>query len=79
MLPWRVAEHGRAQAEAVCRSIALVLTLVIALGTGLRDVWGLLAFTFAAFGDCRTCRSSRRHGGPRRRAGGGGCAHRCGA
>jgi cytochrome c-type biogenesis protein CcmF len=49
-LPWRGASRDQLQREFLAPAIALVVTLGVALALGLRDVWALLAFAFAAFG-----------------------------
>jgi cytochrome c-type biogenesis protein CcmF len=49
MLPWRVANVQELKRKLLIPSIAAVLTLAIAVTLGMRDFWGLLAFTFGAF------------------------------
>jgi cytochrome c-type biogenesis protein CcmF len=66
--------HGRAEAQAEGPLIALVLTLVVALALGMRDVWGLLAFAFAAFAAVSNVQEFALGTAARRRAGGGGWA-----
>jgi cytochrome c-type biogenesis protein CcmF len=50
MLPWRVASRAELLKKLRIPVVLAVLTLAIALTLGMRDFWGLLAFTGAAFG-----------------------------
>jgi cytochrome c-type biogenesis protein CcmF len=49
MLPWRVADMQELKRKLLGPSIVGALTLAIALTLGMRDFWGMLAFTFGAF------------------------------
>jgi cytochrome c-type biogenesis protein CcmF len=49
MLPWRVVNAAELKRKLLVPTAALVATLVIALVAGLREAWGLIAFSFAAF------------------------------
>jgi cytochrome c-type biogenesis protein CcmF len=49
MLPWRVANMKELKRKLRIPLVGGVLTLAIALTLGMRDFWGLLAFTFGAW------------------------------
>jgi cytochrome c-type biogenesis protein CcmF len=71
MLPWRVADVAELKRKTRIPLIALVLTLAIALTLGMRDVWGLIAFSFAAWAATSNLQEFARGTAARRRAGGG--------
>ncbi|HSJ30160.1 MAG TPA: heme lyase CcmF/NrfE family subunit [Longimicrobiales bacterium] len=72
MLPWRVADLTEFKRKTRLPAIALVLTLVIAFALGLRNVWGLIAFSFAAWSATANLQEFAQGAAARRRAGGGG-------
>ncbi|HSK21102.1 MAG TPA: heme lyase CcmF/NrfE family subunit [Longimicrobiales bacterium] len=72
MLPWRVADLTEFKRKTRLPAIALVLTLVIAFAFGLRNVWGLIAFSFAAWAATANLQEFAQGTAARRRAGGGG-------
>ena len=72
MLPWKVANLDEFKRKTKIPSIALVLTLAIALGLGLRNVWGLIAFSFAAWAAAANLQEFAEGTAARRRAGAGG-------
>jgi cytochrome c-type biogenesis protein CcmF len=49
MLPWRVANMEELKRKLRIPLVGGVLTLAIAVTLGMRDFWGILAFTFGAF------------------------------
>jgi cytochrome c-type biogenesis protein CcmF len=49
MLPWRSANMEELRRKLLLPSIAAVLVLAISLTLGMRNFWGVLAFTLAAF------------------------------
>jgi cytochrome c-type biogenesis protein CcmF len=71
MLPWRVASMQELKRKLIGPVAAAVLTLAVALTVGMRDVWGLLAFTFAAFSLVSNVQEFVLGTSARRRAGGG--------
>jgi cytochrome c-type biogenesis protein CcmF len=71
MLPWRVANREELKRKLVLPSIALILTLAIALTLGMRHLTGLLAFAFAAFAMVSNVQEFVLGTAARRRAGGG--------
>lgn len=71
MLPWRVANLDEFRRRTRIPFIALVLTLSVALAFGLRNVWGLIAFSFAAWAAAANLQEFAEGAAARRRAGGG--------
>jgi len=71
MLPWRVANMDEFKRRTRIPALALVVTLVVALTLGLRDVWGLIAFSFAAWSGAANIQEFAHGTAARRRAGGG--------
>jgi cytochrome c-type biogenesis protein CcmF len=71
MLPWRVANLDEFKRRTRIPLIALVVTLASALTLGLRDVWGLTAFSFAAWSGAANIQEFVVGTNARRRAGGG--------
>jgi cytochrome c-type biogenesis protein CcmF len=71
MLPWRVANMEELKRKLVKPVIAGVLCLALTLGLGMRDFWGVLAFTFAAFSIVSNVQEFVLGTAARRRAGGG--------
>jgi hypothetical protein len=69
MLPWRSANMEELKRK-LRPAIAAVLTLAIALTLGMRDFWGLLAFTFAAWALLANLQEFALGTAARRRAGG---------
>ena len=49
MLPWRIARMDELKRKPLAPSVALLVTLGVALVLGMRHVYGMLAFAFAAF------------------------------
>lgn len=49
MLPWRVANREEMLRKLRLPTAAALLTFIVAVVLGMRDVWGLLAFTASAF------------------------------
>jgi cytochrome c-type biogenesis protein CcmF len=71
MLPWRVANMEELKRKLIKPVIAGVLGLVLTLGLGMRDFWGVLAITFAAFSIVSNVQEFVLGTAARRRAGGG--------
>jgi cytochrome c-type biogenesis protein CcmF len=71
MLPWRVANMAELRKKLVIPSVLAVLTLAISLTLGMRDFWGLLAFTGGAFSLASNKQEFLLGTAARRRAGGG--------
>jgi cytochrome c-type biogenesis protein CcmF len=71
MLPWRVANMEELKRKLVKPVIAGVLGLALTLGLGMRDFWGVLAITFAAFSIVSNVQEFVLGTAARRRAGGG--------
>ncbi|HEX6307859.1 MAG TPA: heme lyase CcmF/NrfE family subunit [Longimicrobiales bacterium] len=69
MLPWRVANAEELKRKVVPPAIAAVLTLAVAFTLGLRNVWGLAAFTFAAWSAVANIQEFVLGAAARRRAG----------
>jgi cytochrome c-type biogenesis protein CcmF len=72
MLPWRVADMVELRRKLLAPGIALFVTLTAAVTLGMRDFWGLLAFSFAAFATVSNLQEFYDGTAARRRAGGGG-------
>jgi len=49
MLPWRVASRDQLKRNLLAPTGALILALAVSLLTGVRSVYGLMAFAFAGF------------------------------
>jgi cytochrome c-type biogenesis protein CcmF len=71
MLPWRVANMDEFKRKLTKPAIAGVLGLVLTLALGMRDFWGVLAITFAAFSSVSNLQEFALGTAARRRAGGG--------
>jgi cytochrome c-type biogenesis protein CcmF len=71
MLPWRVVNAQDLKRKLVWPAIAGTLTLAVALTLGMRDFWGVLAFTFAAFALLSNVQEFALGTAARRRAAGG--------
>ncbi|HSJ24285.1 MAG TPA: heme lyase CcmF/NrfE family subunit [Longimicrobiales bacterium] len=71
MLPWRVANMEELRRKLRIPGGAAVLTLAVALTLGMRDFWGLLAFTAGAFALLGNVQEFVLGTMARRRAGGG--------
>ncbi|MGH7448703.1 MAG: heme lyase CcmF/NrfE family subunit, partial [Longimicrobiales bacterium] len=74
MLPWRVASMDELKRKTRVPLVALVLTLAIALTLGMRNVWGLVAFSFAAWAAASNLQEFAQGTAARRLAAGGGRA-----
>lgn len=72
MLPWRVAKMDELKRKLLAPSVALLVTLGVALVLGMRHVYGVLAFAFAAFSLTANVQEYVRGTSARRRAQGGG-------
>jgi len=72
MLPWRVANMAELKRRLLVPSIGMVAMFVLCVTLGLRDVWGLIAFSFAAFAALGNLQEFWHGAAARRRAGGGG-------
>jgi cytochrome c-type biogenesis protein CcmF len=71
MLPWRVANMQDLKRKLLLPSIAGSIMLVLSVTLGMRDVWGILAFTCAAFALVSNVQEFALGTAARRRAGGG--------
>jgi cytochrome c-type biogenesis protein CcmF len=71
MLPWRVANMDEFKRKLIKPAIAGVLGMVLTLVLGMRDFWGILAITFAAFSSVSNLQEFALGTAARRRAGGG--------
>jgi cytochrome c-type biogenesis protein CcmF len=71
MLPWRVVDLDDFRRRTRLPFAALVLTLAIAFTLGLRNIWGLVAFAFAAWSATANLQEFAQGAAARRRAGGG--------
>lgn len=71
MLPWRVAHMAELKRKLIVPTLSLLVVLVGALALGMRDFWGLLAFSFAAFAAASNKQEFFEGTAARRRAGGG--------
>ena len=71
MLPWRVASLAEFRRKTRLPFVALVVTLIVALAFGLRNLWGLIAFSFAAWAAVANLQEFGEGTAARRRAGGG--------
>jgi cytochrome c-type biogenesis protein CcmF len=72
MLPWRVVNAQDLRRKLVKPSLAAVLVLAVVLTLGMRDFWGILAFTFSAFAAVSNIQEFAVATAARQRAGGGG-------
>jgi cytochrome c-type biogenesis protein CcmF len=72
MLPWRVANKADLLRKLRIPGVAAVLTLAISVTLGMRDFWGILAFTGGAFALCANVQEFVLGTAARRRAGAGG-------
>jgi cytochrome c-type biogenesis protein CcmF len=72
MLPWRVANMQELKRKALGPLAAGGITLVTVLVLGMRDFWGVLAFTFSAWALVANVQEFALGTAARRRAGGGG-------
>jgi cytochrome c-type biogenesis protein CcmF len=72
MLPWRVANMQELKRKAIAPVAAGLVTLVVSLSLGMRDFWGVLAFTFSAWALVANVQEFALGTAARRRAGGGG-------
>ena len=74
MLPWKVVNLDEFKRKTKIPFMALTATLILALAFGLRNVWGLIAFSFAAWAGAANLQEFAAGAAARRRAGGGGWA-----
>jgi cytochrome c-type biogenesis protein CcmF len=72
MMPWRVANVAELKRKLRLPGASAALTLGVALLLGMRDFWGLLAFTLAAFALVSNVQEFVLGTAARRRAGGAG-------
>jgi cytochrome c-type biogenesis protein CcmF len=79
MLPWRVANMQELKRKADRPLIAAASRWCSAGALGMRDFWGVLAFTFSAWALVANVQEFVLGTAARRRAGGGGWLARCGA
>lgn len=70
MLPWRTASLADFRRKTRLPFVALVVTLSVALSFGLRNVWGLIAFSFAAWAAAANLQEFAEGTAARRRAAG---------
>jgi cytochrome c-type biogenesis protein CcmF len=70
MLPWRVASMAEVKRKLILPSASGLLILAVMLAFGMRDFWGLLAFTAAAFALVSNLQEFGLGTAARRRAGG---------
>ncbi|HSJ05832.1 MAG TPA: heme lyase CcmF/NrfE family subunit [Longimicrobiales bacterium] len=71
MLPWRVVNAQDLRRKLVKPALAAILVLAVVLTVGMRDFWGILAFTFSAFAAVSNIQEFALGTAARRRAGGG--------
>jgi cytochrome c-type biogenesis protein CcmF len=70
MLPWRVADMAELRRKLMVPTAGMVAMLAICLALGLRNFWGLTAFSFAAFSALGNLQEFAVGTAARRRAGG---------
>src|SRR5690606_19043973 len=72
MLPWRAANVAEVKRRLLPPAAAALLTFAVAFTLGLRDAWGLIAFSFAAWAAFANVQEFVVGAAARRRATGGG-------